>query len=254
MSVLWETEQGGTRYSVRTHGASLRLYSNGVFHSQWNPERPFAGGVWDCLSLPALYRPPEALATVLVLGVGGGAVLRQLGTLLPSASITGVEIDPVHLDIASRWFGVADRPGKGAGRVELIEADACRWLANRTGAPFDLVIDDLFGHAGNEPERAVALESHWVSLLASNTAAEGLLVVNAIDGRELKRAAPVFGDAGFRYGRRLSLAAWDNVIGVLSRTPLHSRDWSRRLEASGLPAAARRQARAIDQQTLRGLP
>ena len=61
-------ERGGTRYEVRSHGASVRLYTNGVFHSQWNEGRPFAGGVWDCLSLPVLYRDPAAVRRVLVLG------------------------------------------------------------------------------------------------------------------------------------------------------------------------------------------
>ena len=71
MGLLWNYRQADTDYSVRHHGGSIRLYSNGVFHSQWNEARPFAGGIWDCLSLPALYREPAFTQRVLILGVGG---------------------------------------------------------------------------------------------------------------------------------------------------------------------------------------
>ena len=292
MSVLWQTERNGTRYSVRAHGASVRLYSNGVFHSQWNPDRPFAGGVWDCLSLPALYRPAAALRRVLLLGVGGGAVIRQLQTLVPFESLTAVEIDPVHIDVARRWFGVGeagatrgaglatdaertggasgagegDERGEGGraggvsdasagnagGRITLLEADAIAWLRRRHDEPFDLVVDDLFGHADGEPRRACALGDEWVSLLRSAVTDSGLLVVNCVDGRELGRAAPVFADAGFAHARRWSLAGYENAIGVFGVEPLVPREWSRRLERRALPAAAARRARAIVRRPLRG--
>jgi len=41
VGVLWETTEGGMHYSVRSAGDSVRLYTNGVFHTQWNPSRPF---------------------------------------------------------------------------------------------------------------------------------------------------------------------------------------------------------------------
>ncbi len=246
MSVLWQADVDGTRYSVRQHGQSVRLYSNSVFHSQWNADRPFAGGVWDCLSLPVLYRSPESVEDVLLLGVGGGAVIQQLGCLLPEARVTGVEIDPVHIDIAQQWFGVpADT---------LLCDDAIRWMRSRPRQQrADIVIDDLFGHADGEPERAVALDDAWVEELADALHDDGLLIVNAIDGRELQRAVPVFRAAGFRYGRRWSLPSYHNAIGVLSRAPLHSRDWSRRLDLADIPAVTRRHARTCVRQGLRGL-
>ena len=246
MAILWEHEREGTQYSVRSHGESLRLYSNGVFHSQWNPNRPFAGGIWDCLSLPVLYRPVENLGEVLLLGVGGGAVIRQLVHLLPQTGVTGIEIDSVHVDIACRLFDVP---------AECIEhADAVSWLRSRPrDQRYDVVIDDLFGHEAGEPVRAAVLDDAWVAELGEALHDDGLLIINAIDGRELQRSVSVFTAAGFRYGRRWSLPAYDNAIGVLSREPLHSREWSRRLDDTNLPAAVKRQARACVQKGLRGL-
>ncbi len=248
--ILEELERGGTRYSVRAHGGSTRLYTNGVFHSQWNASRPFAGGVWDCLSLPALYRPPQRMRRALVLGVGGGAVLRQLAVLLPELRVTGVELEAVHLDIARRHFGLDALEAVGA---TLVRADAVRWAADSDETGFDLIVDDLYGHAAGEPVRAVPLELDWVASLVARLSPGGVYVANTVEPREAKRAVPVLADAGLRHGVHWSQTAWDNVIAVCSREPLHSREWSRRLDASAMDATSRRAARAVTRQPLRGL-
>lgn len=247
MTTLWEHEAGGTHYSVRQSGASIRLYSNKVFHTQWNPNKPIAGGVWDCLSLPVLYRRADSAANILLLGVGGGAVIRQLQLLTDFSKMIAVELDAQHLDIAKRWFGVNDT------RVSLVHADAIRWLANYSGPPFDLIIDDLFGHEEGEPVRACEFTPSWTALLRSHLASQGLLVVNCVSSKELKQALFTLSDSGFGYGYRWSLQAYENAIGVLSNTPVHARDWSRNLESVGLDAAAQRQARAITRRPLKGL-
>ena len=247
MTTLWEHTEGGTLYSVRQSGASIRLYSNRVFHSQWNPNKPFAGGVWDCLSLPALYRPIDSLPRILLLGVGGGAVIRQLQELCDFAQLVAVEIDEQHITIASEFFGVDDY------RVSLLHDDAIQWLANYNGAPFDLIIDDLFGHSEGEPLRACKLTSNWTDLLQQHLNDQGLLVVNCVDSKELKNALSEFADSGFRYGYRWTLQSYENAIGVLSNDPIQARDWSKNLELSGLSAAMQRQARAITRRPLKGL-
>jgi len=247
MTTLWEHEERGTHYSVRQSGASIRLYSNKVFHTQWNPNKPIAGGVWDCLSLPVLYRPINSSLRILLLGVGGGAVIKQLQLLTDFTEMVAVEIDAQHLDIASRWFGVND------SRVSLVHGDAIQWLANYEGAPFDLIIDDLFGHDEGEPIRACELTPLWTDLLRAHLVSGGLLVVNCVNSKELKQAMSSLADSGFRYGYRWSLPLYENAIGVLSTAPVHARDWSRHLEIIGLDAASQRQARAIIRRPLKGL-
>jgi len=92
MSILWETQVHDSHYSVRRAGGSVRLYTNRVFHSQWNPAVPFAGGIWDCLSLPVLHLPIAQIKRILLLGVGGGAVIRQLQTIGQFESITATSL------------------------------------------------------------------------------------------------------------------------------------------------------------------
>lgn len=247
MSVLWEQSRRDTHYSVRSSGGSIRLYTNRVFHSQWNSKIPFAGGIWDCLSLPVLHRPPDQIKRVLLLGVGGGAVIRQLQTVGNYNSITAIEIDDQHLKIARDWFDVG-----GAG-VSLIHDDAIDWVYRYNGPAFDLIIDDLFGHDAGEPVRACPLETRWLDCLGSHLNPAGLLVFNCINSRELLDALPVIGASGFRSGYRWHLPTYENIIGVFSDEPIHARDWSRHLESSALPRKAQRQARAIIRRPIRGL-
>lgn len=245
MTTIYQTERGGTVYSVRQAGASLRLYSNGVFHSQWNPQRPFAGGIWDCLSLPALYRPRDRTRRILLLGVGGGAVVRQLERMLPFENLTGVDLDAVHLGIARDWFGVND------ARVSLIEADASTWLSSCREASYDLVIDDLFTHVEAEPVRALPFDEVWVKRLTRVLAPAGVLVVNAVSGRQLKAALPVMRAAGLKAGYRWSQPTYDNAIGALSRQPLLPGDWLKTLAECELPPDVARAAKRPIRRLLR---
>jgi len=247
MSVLWEQSTLDTHYSVRSSGGSVRLYTNRVFHSQWNEKMPFAGGIWDCLSLPALYRSPNDIQRILLLGVGGGAVIKQLQMIACYDSITAIEIDDQHLQIARDWFGV------GGESLSLIHDDAIDWLHRYQGPAFDLIIDDLFGHDAGEPVRACPLDSRWLDTLRRHLTPVGLLVANCIDSRELNDALPVVGASGFRSGYRWHLPTYENIIGVFSDEPVHARAWSRNLENSGLSPSAQRQARTITRRPLRGL-
>ena len=72
MATIWEQNIEGKLYEVRTAGASVRLYRNGVNHSQWNPNRPLTGSIWDLITLPTLYRPTRTIDDVLILGFGRG--------------------------------------------------------------------------------------------------------------------------------------------------------------------------------------
>ncbi len=239
MTIVWELTENGTLYSVRQAGASVRLYSNRVFHSQWNPERPMAGAVWDCLSLPVLFRPQCQLSHGALLGVGGGAVLRQLQSLRHFDSFIGLELDEVHIDIARDWFGVEEK------LAELVHDDAVGWLWRYDGEPFDLLIDDLFGHDEHEPIRAQPLTQEWVNRLAEMTSDDGLLVVNCIDRAELHRARPHFRQAGFEFGMSFSQRQYDNHIGVFSRGLLDTKSWLSALAESSLPTHAIRTAKSV---------
>lgn len=225
MSLAWEHKVGDTHYQVRHAGRSVRLYTNGVLHSQYNPQRAATGSVWDLLWIPAFFLPPGQLGSVLVLGVGGGAAIQQLRTFMRPGQVTGIDCSEVHLSIARQFFGV-----QGPG-VELVRADAAEWLSTCPHR-FDLIIDDLFGDADGEPRRAVRVDSHWARLLTSRLHSKGVLVVNHATPGELAASAllgrPEF-QRVFASAFRLSTPQNYNAVGVFCRQAVSTRTLRRRL-------------------------
>jgi len=243
MAVIWEKRVGGRLYQVRSAGQTRRLYTDGVFHSQYRPQAAQAGGIWDLLWLPALLAPAGSIQRVLVLGVGGGAVIRQLHRYLAPSAVIGVERDAVHLQVARRFFGITPQ------RATLVEADAVTWLADYAGPPFDLIIDDLFGEADGEPVRAVPANPGWCRALCRHLADEGLLVMNFVAAADLHNSACLAYRKlrrEFTSALRLSLPAYDNVIGAFARFPARARDLRPRMAAlpgfGELPLAVRQVA------------
>ena len=180
MAILFREKLKDTTYEVRTAGASRRLYTNGAFHTQYNPNHLFTGAVWDLLSLPALCldRPP---GKILVLGVAGGTVIHQMQKLCQPVSITGIELDQQHLSIGRRFFDLA------YDNLTLVHADARTWLET-SEETFDYIVDDIFLHAEGDPARPFAADQDWYQLLGRHLACGGTLVQNHVDKRNSRLA------------------------------------------------------------------
>ena len=89
----------------------------------------------------ALVERPRA---ALLLGLGGGAMLRHLAAYVPDCAVTLVERDPAVIDLARRFFHVTH---------EIVEADAQEMVADAAGA-YDVILADLYdgrGMASFEP-------------------------------------------------------------------------------------------------------
>lgn len=183
MALVWQKKKNDRLYEVRSAGNSLRLYTNGVFHTQYNSRQPLTGHVWDLLMLPALFYPANTVHRVLVLGVGGGAVLQMLRHYIEPEKIVGVELDAEHLYVARRFFKL-----KGQD-VELVHADAVDWITHYQGPAFDMIIEDLFSEQDGEPVRVMKANGQWFSLMLRQLSADGVLVSNFIDKTEIRQAA-----------------------------------------------------------------
>lgn len=220
MAILWQKNLNGTRYVVRTAGKTRRLYTNGVFHSQYHPTRATTGGIWDLLMLPAFFYPSKKIQRVLVLGVGGGAVIRQLHRYIEPAEIVGVELNPVHLEVAQRFFGV------DKSMAQLHQADAIQWVRDYDGPKFDMIIEDLFGEEKGEPVRAVAADKNWCGCLGRLLTRDGLLVMNFIDIPEMRHSECLSRQnlsRKFKSAFQLTLPLYENVIVALLKTAADSR-------------------------------
>ena len=214
VAVIWQKYIKGTRYEIRKAGNSTRLYTDGVFHSQHNPKHALTRSVWDLLMLPAFFYPPDTIRRVLVLGVGGGTVLHLLQQYIKPRAITGIELNPVHLKLARRFFGLKKFPAR------LIEADAIAWMQKYQGPPFDMIIDDLFGEEKGEGVRAAPLNKDWFTLLNKNLTNNGLLVFNLLNRKPLNKSAFIHDpdiQRKFQDAYTLSVPQLHNIVAVFLR-------------------------------------
>ncbi len=75
---------------------------------------------------------------MLVLGLGGGAVTKRWWRDYPDMTIDTVEIDPVVIDVAQRYFGLPDDE-----RIRVVNQDARRFV-QESSAKYDVIIVDCY--------------------------------------------------------------------------------------------------------------
>ncbi len=241
MSVLFRREDDAGRViEVRSAGRTRRLYVDGVFHTSWNPSRPLTGAIWDHLVLPTFLVHRDGARRALLLGVGGGAVLRMLEDLTHPERLVGVELDAELLRVARDWFGL-----DGAA-AELVCDDAARYVRARRGVRFDLVIDDVFTEQDGDPVRPRGMDDGaWWQRLAALLAPGGVLVVNFVTRADLT-SSDLCQDTSFRRlfpaAIRFSCEHYENAAVALMTSPVDPRAFRARIHAHPAlrTAAARR--------------
>lgn len=76
---------------------------------------------------------------ILVLGIGGGSMLKVLRKSFPLAKIIGVEIDKEMIKAGRKYFGLGQ-----INNCTYYIQDATEFIKKRTVKKFDLIIMDLF--------------------------------------------------------------------------------------------------------------
>ena len=94
------------------------------------------------MMLGALYLAPEP-RHILIIGLGGGTLPRALRTLLPSAEIDVVEIDPAVTRVAAQYFGFQADP-----QTRVFEQDGRVYVrqALTRSQRYDLIMLDAYDH------------------------------------------------------------------------------------------------------------
>ncbi len=159
--------------AVRRAGERVDLEVEGATFATWHPRHAFTGYSWDALAAAALLRPGGPPASVLLLGLGGGTVTRQLRALLPEVRLVGVEIDAGVIELARTYMTLDEQ------QVEVHIDDAYAFLA-RTTERFDVVLDDLFLTGPDDVVRTRVPQGETLKLLRARVAPGGLFVANLI--------------------------------------------------------------------------
>ncbi len=129
--------------------------------------------------VPAAPTAPPPPRSVLLLGLGGGAMVRYVASQLPSWRVTVVEREAAVVDLARRHFHV---------RGPVAVADARKFVADAAaaaGGRYDVILVDLYDADGAVTADAV----FWTGCLAL-LAPGGCLAANWADFAESDRYRP----------------------------------------------------------------
>jgi spermidine synthase len=180
------------RVEERSDGTRLLLFDEGLaVQSSWKPGNRLAGTSYDAFLLLDAARD-GGIRTLLDLGLAAGTIVHDFRVQKPDVAITGVEIDPVVLEVARRHFALDGR------NLTAVEADARVFLA-RKGRTFDAIAVDVFRGA-HVPFACATRE--FFALVRERLAPGGAVMMNvaALSARDrgltglLNTAASIFAE------------------------------------------------------------
>ncbi|MEM0969261.1 MAG: hypothetical protein AAGJ31_07935, partial [Verrucomicrobiota bacterium] len=130
------------------------------------------------LFLSLLYQFPQE--RILIVGLGGGGMVRFAQHALPDTVIEAIEIDPAVVSVADHFFGT-----RSGGRVHVHTADAFDFFQQESHGPFDVIYLDAFLKPTVNPnasENTKRLKTvSFLQDMRSQLAPGGLLAVNLIE-------------------------------------------------------------------------
>jgi SAM-dependent methyltransferase len=156
---------------------------------------------------------------VLVLGLGGGAITKRFWRDYPEVAVDSVEIDPVVVDVAWRYFWLPEDR-----RMRVFVDDARRYV-QRADETYDIVVVDAY-YSDSLPFHLTTDE--FLREVKTIMAPDGVLAYNVIsategDGSELFRsmyrtAEPIWQDLWvFPIGLGADLQSGDSAAALARR-------------------------------------
>jgi spermidine synthase len=142
-------------------------------------------GIWQT-TIKKIHERKSDVDSCLILGLGGGTVAKLVMKYWPDAVITGVDFDPVIVDLGKKYLGLGDV------QVRLFVKDAfeyCQEAVNE-GKKFDLILIDLY--KGSEFPAQFEGEQ-FPTLILKLLRNEGLAVFNRLYSAEKRPQAVKFG-------------------------------------------------------------
>lgn len=162
---------------VKQEGRVRSLYLGrrmDIVHTRLNLDRPadLISPYQQCLLLGfGLFdKPREQVKRVAMIGLGGGAITRFFQLKRPDLVFHSVEIDPVVVAVARRFFGVRDTLG-----YRSYVMDGRRFIA-AAKRPYDVIILDAFDAEATMPKQLASRE--FFRLIRRRLSPRGVLITN----------------------------------------------------------------------------
>jgi spermidine synthase len=164
-----EDDQGAVCVRQAGHHRFL-TFDNAVEQSCFNTARPYRleHAYTQAMMLGLLLVP--ASDSAVVLGLGGGSLVRALRHARPDMDIAAIESRRAVLDAARLWFGIDEHDPSH----QLVCQDAEEFLAERRGS-FDLVFADLYHAEGASPLHNAPA---FLDRCRAHLSAQGVLLLN----------------------------------------------------------------------------
>lgn len=137
--MLFVGDSAYNRITVRDWKGAVRFLSFSIGpQTRMEVADPLGPGLGysDSFHIARLMRP--SLRRVLIIGLGGGTTAKQFSHYYPDTTVDAVEVDPLVVDIAQRFFHV--KPGP---RLRLHVGDGRMYL-KRSTEKWDLIVVDAY--------------------------------------------------------------------------------------------------------------
>ncbi len=126
-------EERDSRYNghlrvLQTWGIGTYIQAGGLTQS---------GGIVESIwksTLKSIKHTPSVINTVLILGLGGGTVAKLIRKKYPNAKITGVEIDPIMVELGKKYLDLDNF------NVDIKIRDVNKFKIDK----YDLVVVDMY--------------------------------------------------------------------------------------------------------------
>lgn len=137
--VLFTGDSAYHHVVVRERIGRYRELTSGItIQSRMIVGDPFGPGAayTDAMHIAYLMRPP--IRRVLMIGLGGGTFAKQVTTSYPGTTIDVVDVDPMIVNVAKRYFYVRE-----SDRLRIHVADG-RTFLRRSNEKWDLIVIDAY--------------------------------------------------------------------------------------------------------------
>lgn len=111
-----------------------------------------------------------------MIGLGGGSISMYISRFIPDARIDTVDIDPVVIELAKKYFGIRETE-----KVRYFAADG-RGFVEQAKEKYDLILLDAYD-GGTVPSHLMTME--FYELVKQRLAPGGAVAANLHDGTKL---------------------------------------------------------------------
>lgn len=180
------SKYNGNLRVVKTLGIGTYIQADGLTQSGGVVESIWKSTLRQINKL-LINRSSNQPVNCLVLGLGGGTVAKLVKKYWPEAKITGVEIDPLMIELGKKYLDL------DKANIEIKICDALDFLTHHSSLKtrrYDLVITDLY--CGDKFPKKFETEN-YIHLVRFNLARSGIAVFNRLYYGSKREEAVKFG-------------------------------------------------------------